>query len=375
MDRRAEPGLPLPVSGRCGIARPTADHAAATQLPLSCHSARPPLPRRAQWPDSTSIVLGRKAERGCGRPRCCASPIGTPLPRWRLRPDCLPARLTACAWAAPRRPPDRLRRPLSLRPKPEPVCPLLRLLPPSGRLPASHPNRGLHTDPLHAASKTKVDCPQPPARSPVPDGHLTHSGCFALPPAQRPARGGLPPPHPALIRPPPSHKAGRHPPCSLTPQGLPACRPDPHRHHPACLDLEAHPLHPTQRKDSPPPSAPNGRPPFPLRPPTWMQAQADTHPSSEAKGTTRFIVRGKGMDSAWAAQPEPSSGTSRTPPAGSRPRHRHRSGSTTPPQRTRRPPPPRTPVPAQAQTGLAEKAGASELEADRPAGEGVVVGA
>jgi hypothetical protein len=36
------------------------------------------------------------------------------------------------------------------------------------------------------------------------------------------------------------------------------------------------------------------------------------------------------------------------------------------PPRTRRPPPPRTPVPAQAQTGLAEKAGASELDADCP---------
>lgn len=72
------------------------------------------------------------------------------------------------------------------------------------------------------------------------------------------------------------------------------------------------------------------------------------------------------MDSAWAAQPEPSSGPSRTPPAGSRPRHRHRSGSTTPPPRTRRPPPPRTAVPAQAQTGLAEKAEASELDADCP---------
>lgn len=68
------------------------------------------------------------------------------------------------------------------------------------------------------------------------------------------------------------------------------------------------------------------------------------------------------MDSAWAALPAPHR------PAPDR-------GSTTPPQRTRRPPPPRTAVPAQAQTGLAEKAGASELEADRPAGEGVVVGA
>ena len=43
------------------------------------------------------------------------------------------------------------------------------------------------------------------------------------------------------------------------------------------------------------------------------------------------------MDSAWAAQPEPSSGPSRTPPAGSRPRHRHRSGSTTPPPHRRAP--------------------------------------
>lgn len=127
------------------------------------------------------------------------------------------------------------------------------------------------------------------------------------------------------------------------------------------------PLLPAQRKIPAPPSGTNGRPPFPLRPPTWMQAQAD--PLHRPRQMARPTHHPRQRDGLSLGSP------SRTPPAGSRPRHRHRSGYTTPPQRTRRPPPPRTAVPAQAQTGLAEKAGASELEADRPAGEGVVVGA
>ena len=64
LDRRAEPGLPLPVSGRCGIARPTADHAAATQLPLSRQSARPPLPHPSAVARLNLRRVGQKSGKG-----------------------------------------------------------------------------------------------------------------------------------------------------------------------------------------------------------------------------------------------------------------------------------------------------------------------
>ena len=101
-----------------------------------------------------------------------------------------------------------------------------------------------------------------------------------------------------------------------------------------------------------------------------MQAQADTHPSPEAKGTPGPSFEAKGWTQPGQPFPHP---TGRLQTAAPPPIRLHHP--TTPPQRTRRTPPPRTAVPAQTQTGLAEKAGASELEADRPAGEGVVVGA
>lgn len=64
------------------------------------------------------------------------------------------------------------------------------------------------------------------------------------------------------------------------------------------------------------------------------------------------------MDSAWAAQPEPSSGPSRTPPAGSRPRHRHRSGSTTPPpHHPTAAHPPSTATPARSARSGADRSG------------------
>ena len=166
---------------------------------------------------------------------------------------------------------------------------------------------------------------------------------------------------------PPSHKAGRHPPCSLTPQGLLACRPDQHRQHPACPDLEDHPLHPTQRKDSPPPSAPNGRPPFPLRPATWMQAQADTHPSPEAKGTPGPSSEAKGWTQPGQPFPHP---TGRLQTAAPPPIRLHHPTAAHPPS---------TATPHRSARSDADRSGrkgrASELEADRPAGEGVVVGA
>lgn len=266
-------------------------------MPLSSLSSTACSPPSAV-PDSTSVVLGRKAERGCGRPRCCAS-LSAWLPSSRLHtaPSLAPpARL-------PSRPPHRLRlgrSPQACSPSAssaEPPGLFARCCASSRPLDAFLPHIRTEgcTPPLHAASKTKVDCPQPPARSPVPDGHLTHSGCFVLPPAQRPARDGLPPPHPALIRTPPSHKAGRHPPCSLTPQGLPACRPDPHRQHPACPDLEAHPASSdpkeglatalrTKRQTTLPPAASD------------LDAGAGRHPSiARGKRHARPIVRGKGV--------------------------------------------------------------------------------
>ena len=168
---RQNPALPLPAPA---FHRPSPDRPPSAQPHHTCPAERNGLiNRRRGWAEKRN---------GVGADRAAVPPPSpgfrargrTPLPSWRLLPGCVAAHLAVDAWAAPRRPPARLRRPQCLRPSPRPVCPLLR---PSERPPArctpscltSEP-KAAHTAPLRPPGQRMVArslqteaCPRTPA--------------------------------------------------------------------------------------------------------------------------------------------------------------------------------------------------------------------